>query len=176
MRLSPIVALLFVIACAKEQGTTAVTLGSTEAPSASASASPQASSISPSASTTTATSATPAAPSATVAGTMNLGPAGPKGDGTCVARGYAGCTSPPCSKVERPVPCPAIPTTKSTDDELGGAACDWAQACDRMGDEGCCVGCKNPFRVKLSRACALQIVAKKDCKSVQSTWDSCAGR
>jgi hypothetical protein len=151
-----------VVGCTKEM-TNAVTATATPsaAPSAAASAS--------------AAASTP--PPTTVAGSvLTYGPPRPKGDGTCIADGMAGCTSPPCTRVVSAVPCPVIPTTKSSDEELGAAACGWAAACERMGDEGCCVGCGNPFRVKLSRTCALQIVSKMDCKSVQATWDACAGR
>ncbi|CAN5331339.1 hypothetical protein BH09MYX1_BH09MYX1_30340 [soil metagenome] len=165
-----IVVIAFTFACTKEPAPNAVPLAtsSSEPSAASATAPPNAASAAPPPS---ASSSAPFVPSS-----VSYGLPRPKGDGTCVADGVAGCTSPPCTKVVSQVPCPAIPTAKSTDEELGAAACNWSAGCERMGDEGCCVGCSNPFRVKLSRTCALQIVAKKDCKSVQATWDACAGK
>ncbi len=169
---------IVVVACAKDPAPKSVTV---DAPSATSTgtAAPLVASATGTPSATSATSApsSTAAPTATASAAPQIvGPPGPKGDGSCVARAMAGCTSPPCTKVLVPVPCPAMATAKSTDEELGRSACDWAAACERMGDEGCCVGCTNPFRVKLSRSCALQIVAKKDCRAVQSAWDACAGR
>jgi hypothetical protein len=164
-----LVPVVLVVACAKEPAPSAptVTLDTPDAsaPSSAASASAPAS----------ASASAPASASPPPAPQID-GPARPKGDGTCVARATTACSSPPCTPTFVPVPCPVMATAKSTDEELGTSACDWAAACERMGDEGCCVACKNPFRVRLSRACALQIVAKKDCKSVQATWDACAGR
>lgn len=90
---------------------------------------------------------------------------GPKGDGTCVRRGDAG----EVLSAER---CPRLAAlTKLSDERLGPIACEWAASCQRQGSEGCCIGCNNPFSVKLRRSCALELLGKTSCEQVRRRWD-----
>jgi len=84
---------------------------------------------------------------------------GPKGDGTCV-RTHEG--------VARPAPCPDLSKIAAMPDEaLSPIACDWAASCGIRGVEGCCIGCSNPFPMKLKRACALRALRTKTCADVK---------
>ncbi|MBX3234346.1 MAG: hypothetical protein KIT84_21775 [Labilithrix sp.] len=92
------------------------------------------------------------------------GELGPKGDGTCVRR------SP---KKTTPAPCPDRKNLDALPDSaLSRLACDWAASCDRRGEEGCCVGCTNPFAVKLARACAIRALRANTCPQVQKIFDT----
>jgi hypothetical protein len=96
-------------------------------------------------------------------------PIGPKGDGTC--RYHARIE--PAPALPAVAPCPDLSTLgKLTNDELGPLACEWASTCERMGDEGCCVECNNPFRVRLKRGCAERMLRAKTCADVQKVWDT----
>ncbi len=96
---------------------------------------------------------------ASIAPAVPPGFVGPKGDGTCV-RTHDGKTFPAVC----PDPAKAA---KMSDAELSPVACNWAAACGIMGYEGCCIGCLNPFPMKLKRACALRTLRMKSCKEVQ---------
>jgi hypothetical protein len=90
---------------------------------------------------------------------------GPKGDGTCVRRDQNG------DRFLSPDACPSLTTvSKLPDVELSPIACEWAASCQRQGAEGCCVGCNNPFSVKLTRACALSLLRATTCTAVQQQW------
>lgn len=105
---------------------------------------------------------------ASVAPAIPPGDLGPKGDGTCVRRH---------KQKETPATCPEPSKLEALPDPaLSPIACDWAASCGRMGDEGCCVGCKNPFRMKIGRACALRALRAKSCADVLKILDapSCA--
>lgn len=99
-----------------------------------------------------------------IAPSIPPGSLGPKGDGTCVRRTQKGAT---------PYPCPDPKTLESMQKEdFSSLACEWASSCDRQGVEGCCVGCTNPFAMKLERKCALKALHAKTCTDVQKILDT----
>lgn len=88
---------------------------------------------------------------------------GPKGDGTCIRKQGGAAQAAPCPNRSN--------LEKLSDDALSPIACDWAASCDRMGIEGCCVGCSDPFAVKFTRTCALQILRSDSCDAVRKGVD-----
>jgi len=94
-----------------------------------------------------------------IASAVPPGFVGPRGDGACV-RTNDGKTSP--------APCPDLAKIDAlSDDALSPIACDWAASCGIMGHEGCCIGCANPFRMKLARPCAVRALRAKTCAAVK---------
>lgn len=89
---------------------------------------------------------------------------GPKGDGTCIRTHEGKTTSARCPDLAK--------VTALTDERFGPIACEWAASCGIQGHEGCCVGCKNPFRMKLSRACATKMLQAKTCAEVQKHFSA----
>lgn len=99
---------------------------------------------------------------AAVAPSVPPGNLGPNGDGTCVRRTATG----------RPTatPCPDPKSLESLSElDFSSLACEWAASCDFQGVEGCCVGCTNPFAMKIDRKCALKALRAKTCTDVKKT-------
>ncbi|MBX3228378.1 MAG: hypothetical protein KIT84_06980 [Labilithrix sp.] len=67
---------------------------------------------------------------------------------------------------DTPIDCP--PNAGAT---LPPNACGRAVDCVGVSDEGCCVGCTNPFRTRISPACAKEIEAAKDCNAVKKAME-----
>jgi hypothetical protein len=64
------------------------------------------------------------------------------------------------STTYRPVACP------SPAPALPPGACERAEMCRGVSDEGCCVGCNHPMRTDITKACAAKIDAARNCAEV----------
>ncbi|MEZ4264543.1 MAG: hypothetical protein R3B36_36095 [Polyangiaceae bacterium] len=72
----------------------------------------------------------------------------------------------------RPVACPTPPIP------LPSGACDRAEMCRGVSDEGCCIGCDHPMRTRLSVPCAKAVEQATSCAGVVKALArrDCAGR
>lgn len=101
---------------------------------------------------------------ASVVSPIPPGQLGPKGDGACQRVD---------GKRTTPAPCPDLSSVERLPKEaFSSLACEWIGACQRQGEEGCCVGCTNPFAMKLDRGCALRALRQKTCADVQKIVDA----
>ena len=89
---------------------------------------------------------------------------GPKGDGTCIRTNDGKSTAVRCPDLAKVVAMP--------DERFSPVACEWAASCGVQGHERCCVGCKHPFRMKLSRPCATKMLRAKTCAEVQKLFSA----